>query len=82
MLSAEVVSTTSEHLKYIILGLDVYFSPVNAMSKQKRAMRHIIRKPHGLKVIHYAARMIYFNTYLSVFRGAKASEKICDTELK
>ena len=37
-LSSEVRSTTSEHLKYIILVLGSYFSPVNALSKQKRAM--------------------------------------------
>ena len=32
-LSVEVGSTTSEHLKSIILGLGAYFTPVNALSK-------------------------------------------------
>ena len=37
-LSSEVRRTTSEQLKYIILVLGSYFPPVNALSKQKRAM--------------------------------------------
>ena len=37
--------------------------------------------PHSLKVIRYSARMIYINEYLDVLPGARASEKICETEL-
>ena len=50
-LSIEVGSMTSEHLKLIILVLVTYFPPVNAMSKQKRAMRRGMRKLHSLKAI-------------------------------
>ena len=50
-LSAEVESSILETLLSIILGLGMYFFPVNAISKQKRVMRRIMRKPHGLKVI-------------------------------
>ena len=49
-LSVEVGSTTIEHLNLNILGLGTYFFPVNALPKQKRVMRHIMRKPIGLKV--------------------------------
>ena len=40
-----------------------------------------MRKPHELKVRHYADRMIDLNEYLAVFPGAKASKKIGETEL-
>ena len=43
--SVEVVSTTTEHLNLINLGLGTYFFPVNALSKKKRAMRRGMRKP-------------------------------------
>ena len=44
-------------------------------------MRHRMRKPCGLKVRCYDARMIGLNSYLDVFPEAKASENICETEL-
>ena len=77
---AEVGSTTSENLKSIILGLGMYFPPVNVLSKQKRAMRRRMMKPHGLKVRFYAVHMIDLNEKLSVFPRENASEKICGTE--
>ena len=43
-------STTTTHLKHIMLGLGTYFSPISELSKQKCAMRHRMRKPHELKV--------------------------------
>ena len=57
MLSAEVVSTTSEHLKSIILGLGTYFFSVNSLLK-RRAMSCRMRKSRGLKVIRYTAHVI------------------------
>ena len=38
--SVEVGSTTTTHLKRIILGFGTYFPPINAFSKQNCAMRH------------------------------------------
>ena len=57
-LSSEVGFTNSENLKNIILGLGTYFFPVNALSKQKRAMRRVINKQKILKVRRYNACMI------------------------
>ena len=59
----------------IILGLTLYFSPVNFLSKQKGVMRRRTRKPRGLKVRLYAARLININDYLDSFPGATLSEK-------
>ena len=73
--SSEVGSTNSEHLKSIILGSGIYFFPVNALSKQKRAMRRGMSKSCILNVRCYTACMIDINEYLAVFPGAKASEK-------
>ena len=73
-LSVEVRSTNSENLKYIILGLGTYLFPVNVLSKQKRTMRHGMRKPRGLKLRCYVYCMIDIDNYLDVFTGAKASD--------
>ena len=75
MLSADLEITTSEHSKFIILGLGTYFFPINSLSRQKRVMFHVMRKLRGLKVRCCAYRMIDLNEYLDVFPGAKASEK-------
>ena len=61
--------------------LGTYFPPVNALPKQKCAMRRGIRNPIKLKVRRYAARLIYINDYLAAFPGAKESEKIGETDL-
>ena len=74
MLSVEVGSTTSENLNCIILGLGTYFSAVNVMLKQKRAMRFGMRKPCISKVRRCAARMIDINKYLAVLPGEKESD--------
>ena len=39
LLSADVEITKTLNVDYIIRGLAQYFSPVNSLSKQKRAMR-------------------------------------------
>ena len=69
ILSVAVVSTTADYLKSIILGLGTYFFSVNALSKQKRAMRRRMSKPCGLKVRRYTDRVINPNEYLAVFPG-------------
>ena len=76
----EVGSTTSENLKSIILGLGTYFFTVNAMLKQKCAMRQGMRNPRGFKVRYYTDCIIELNNSLSVFPGEKASGKNCETE--
>ena len=44
-LYVEVGITTTENLKLILLGLGAQFFPVNALSKQKHALRCGTRKP-------------------------------------
>ena len=80
-LSAELEISIPETLFYIILGLGTYFSPLNALTNKKRAMRRGMRKPRGLKVIFYAARLIELNEYLYVFLGEKIGNKFFVTEL-
>ena len=55
--------------------------PINKLSKQTHVMRCGMRKPPSLKVIPYSARLIDINKFLAVFPGAKASYKICVTEI-
>ena len=54
----QVESTTMAHLNQFILGLGMYFPPVNALSKQKSAMRHGMSKTRELKLRRCAAHII------------------------
>ena len=60
-------------------GLGWLLFPVNGLSKQKSAMRHIIKKPHKLKVRCYTTRMINLYEYFDDFPGAKASDNFVET---
>ena len=57
-LCVQLGSTTMAHLNQVILGLGMYFTSVNALSKQKRVMRHGMRKTHELKLRCYVSHMI------------------------
>ena len=48
---------------------------------KKKVMRRGMSNPHELWVRRYAARLIDLNEYLFAFPGAKASDKIGETEL-
>ena len=74
-------STTSEHLKSIILGLGMYFFPLNTQSKQKCVMHQGMRNLCNLNIRRYADCMIDLNKYLAVFIGSRASDKICEMQL-
>ena len=78
--SDEVVSTTSESLKPIILVLGTYFFPVKELSKQKRVMRRGMRNPLSLKVWGQAACMIDLNKHLAMLHGAKAWDEYFEIE--
>ena len=64
-----------KYLYFIILGLGMYFTPVNEISNQNYAVRNGMKKLCGFKVGHYVARLIVLNEYLIVFPGSKISEK-------
>ena len=49
--------------------------------KKKRAIHRGMRKAHGLKIIHYVARLVDLKEHLDVFPGAKISENIYAAEL-
>ena len=68
-------STTIANFKHIILGVGTYFPPINALSNQKRAIFRGMRTPRELKLRRFADHMIDINEYLTVFPGAKESEK-------
>ena len=44
-------------------------------------MRRVINKSRSFKIKHHRARLIDLDDYLSVFPGAKATYKTCETEL-
>ena len=66
-LSCQDAGTKNTHLKFIQEVLVGYFFPINALSKQKRAMRRAMRKPRDLPFKHFAARLMELNNYLPLF---------------
>ena len=75
MLSADFESSNPLILK-AIFGIGYVLFPVNALSKQKRAMRSGMRKPQGLKVRCCMARLIGYNKYLPLLPGLTPTHKI------
>ena len=55
----------------------MYCFTVNALSKQKCAMRRGMRNPHGLKVRRYSACLVDLNEYLAVLPVDNISEMFC-----
>ena len=80
-LSANVQIMQTLNVDDIIKGLAQYFSPVNSLSKQKRAMRRGMKKSCALTVRRYVARLIDIDEYLASFPGATLNDTICVTEL-
>ena len=79
-LSDELVSTTSENLTSIFLGLNTYFF-LFMLYLKKSTMRHGMRNLRSLKARHYTARLIGLNKYWPVFPCVKASESFYKTKL-
>ena len=76
LMSADVEGKNPLTVETIILELCVYFFPVNLISKQKCAMRCVMRKPCVLKVRQYADHFFDINEYLALFPGGKPTEKL------
>ena len=76
LLSDDVENIETLNVYYYIKGLALYFSPVNSLSKKKRAMRHGMKKTDSPKVIRYAVRLIDLHEYLASFLGATLSDNI------
>ena len=80
-LSSDLEITYPLMVEYVIKGLSLYFSPVNLLSKQKRAMSRRMRKPHGTKVGWFTASFIDLNEYLDFSPEIKLCDKIGVSEL-
>ena len=80
MMYADFESSTPLTLE-AIFGIGYIHFLVNALSKQKRAIRRGIRKPYGLKLRCCVARLIDLNEYLPSFPGSTPAHKIGMTEL-
>ena len=51
-------------------------SPLNAINKQKRAMRRAMRKPRDLQFKRFAARLTELNNYFPLLLGSRAAKKM------
>ena len=57
------------------------FSPVNAFSKKKCAMRRLMRKPHSLMTRCFVECLTKINKYLGDFPESDVSNYMGETEL-
>ena len=80
-LSADVESTETLNVDYIIRVLSQYFFPVNFLSQQKCTMWRGMKKTRSLTVRCYATQLIDLNEYSESFPGATLNDKIGVTEL-
>ena len=61
--------TMATNKQEIRKGLLRYFLPSNKLTKQKRAMKRMMRKPRGIKLRQFAARLQDLNNLLTKFLG-------------
>ena len=59
----------------------LFFFSINALSKQKRAMRCTMHKPCKFPFKHFSARITELKNYLPIFPGSSASKKMTAKEL-
>ena len=64
-LSANLESTETLNVEYIIKGLRLYFPPIKSLSTKKCVMRRGMKKLRGLKLRCYAELFIDNNIYLA-----------------
>ena len=74
-LSDDMAGVNPLNVEDIILGLVLYFSPVNYLSNQKRTMCRGMSNPRGFKFRPYADCLIYLNEYLDLLPGETLAEK-------
>ena len=72
-------SITISNLNQVILGLETYFYPVNALPKANFMMRSVMINPRKLIERHHAACMIGIYNYFTALPGEKASDKNVET---
>ena len=75
-LQSQYGGAANNHLKLIQEVLLEYFFRINALSKQKRAMRRAMRKPQIMAFKRFAARLTEINNFLPLFPGSDASKKM------
>ena len=80
-LASHKSGTTNSHLKHIKEGLLGYIFPINALYKQKRAVRRAMRKSQSLLFKFLAARLTEINNYLPLLPGSSESQNMAPEEL-
>ena len=73
--------TTNTHFKEIQEGLIDYFFPMNAIIKQKRAMRRYMNKPFTLIMKRPTSRIMDLNNYLPLLPRSNDSKNKEEEEL-
>ena len=80
-LKSKFGSTTNVHIKLIKEGLLGYSPPINALNKQKRAMRRAIQKNWDILLNRFSERLTEMNNYLPQFPVSSAAKKMYPEEL-
>ena len=80
-LASQNNGTTNSYLMKTQEGLLDYLFPINSLSKQKRAIRCYMNKPHTLSINILTAFLTELNNYLPLFPGSNASKNMKGEEL-
>ena len=73
---------TANNLESALNDVAIPIFPKQALQKQRRTMRRQMKKPVGLPVAHYWARLVELNGYLPDFPTGTDQSKISDDDLK
>ena len=80
-LASQNAGTKNSHLKFIQEGLLRYYFPINALSKQNRAMGSAIYKPQELSFKRFVAHITELKNYLPLPPSSSATNKTLPKEL-
>ena len=80
-LQSQYGGANNNHLKLIQEGLLEYLFPINALSKQKNAMRRAMRKPWINIFKNFPAGLTEFNNSLPIFTGLDVRKRMTHKEL-
>ena len=74
-LTSQNNASINSQLNHIKEGLLGFFS-INALSKQKRAMRFIMRKPQSISSKYFSVQLTEINNYLPLLPGSINDKKM------
>ena len=79
--ATSIGNETNPHFTETLQALIAHVFPNRALAMQKRYMRRVIRKPQGVTMRTFMARLNELNEYLTMFPPNQANQKLDDDEI-